>query len=317
MKPKERGPMPLMKSLDDAVAVCAKEKDNFYLTAFVIEAWLGEATMRTVAEYAEKKDAKDRRMQNGEVNRLFQEGFGHTTDKDFSHLYGALLRFMEYDDPQSRIMFDAFYAMGLEYPVDTFPTLELPLSREKMAEGIRFIRQQTARLCDWLDAVVHWQVHEHYHLSPVSFNPDPEKRELAVLGVNQRCFATLSERSKQWWQWHHGEAAERFKDSPKWPTVGKAMADSQTKVWNHPALDQGIIMFWPLLKRHNWSYRDLLNVLRMVMPQPDSYPCHDEKEFSTYCVNVLGLRKEGQGRTSPDGRPTGWEVALRLCGKKP
>lgn len=317
MKPKERGPLPLMKSLNDAMAICERERDNFYVTAFMIEAWLGELRVRTVAEYAEKKTAAERRLQTSEAGRLFQQGFGHTTDCDFPHLYDALLRFMEYDDPQSRTLFDAFTAMGLEYPMDTFPALKLPLSREKRAEGIRFMRQQASRLCDWLDAVDHWQTHAHYHLSPVSFDPDPEKRELASLGVNQRFFGHLSDFSKQWWQWHHGEAAQRFKDSPKWPTVGKAMADSQTKVWNHPALDQAVIMFWPLLKRHNWSYLDLLNVLRMVAPKPQGYPCNDEKEFSTYCVNVLGLRKQGHGKTARNGRPTGYEVALRLCGKKP
>lgn len=51
-----------MKSMEDAIAVCAREKDNFYVTAFMIEAWLGEMTCRTVAEYAAKKLASDRSL---------------------------------------------------------------------------------------------------------------------------------------------------------------------------------------------------------------------------------------------------------------
>src|SRR5207247_356933 len=41
-------------------------------------------------------------------------------------------------------------------------------------------------LCSWLDAVVHLHVHELWHLAPVCFDPDPERRDLALLGVGQR-----------------------------------------------------------------------------------------------------------------------------------
>lgn len=305
----------MMKSLNDAVAICEKEKDSFYVTAFRIETWLGEATVRAVAEYAEKKEAKDRRMQDGEVGRLFQEGFGHCQDFELPHLFGAIARFAEYDDPQSEMVAGAFAALSVEQSPPELPTGKL--TPADIAKGVAEMRAVVARLCEWLDAVIHWSTHLHYYLSPVSFDPDGEKRELAALGINQRCFATLSERSKQWWQWHHGEAAERFKDSPKWPTVGKAMAATETRHQNHPAVDELTIFLWPLLKRHNWTYCDMMNVVRAVVPQPDSYPCREDKEFSTYCVNVLGLRKEGHGKTARNGRPAGYEVAMQLCRKKP
>jgi len=34
--------------------------------------------------------------------------------------------------------------------------------------------------------------------------------------------------------WHHGEAADRFKDSHKWSTLGKAMSSDEERPWRHP-----------------------------------------------------------------------------------
>jgi hypothetical protein len=316
-RPASRGPLPLMKSLEDAVALCEKEQDNFYVTAFLIEAWLGELTMQTVAEYAEKKSASDRRLQTGEAHRLFQEVFGHVTDKEFPHVFQCICRFAEYDDPQSAMILGAFAALNCEHPPDTWPRVEAPLSCAQIIEVIQWMRQTVARLCEWLDAVNHRSTHRHYHLSPVSFHPDPHRRELATLGVNQRCYAYLSGFGKAWWEWHHSEAADRFKDSPKWPTVGKAMASDKTRRQKRPELDEAVICLWPLLKRHNWTYRDLLNVVIEVLPKHEDGPLDREHDLATYCNNVLGLRKQGEGSTTKDGKPPGYDAAMRLCGQKP
>jgi hypothetical protein len=98
--------------------------------------------------------------------------------------------------------------------------------------------------------------------------------------------------------------------------VGKAMSAQTDRIWNYPELDEVVIWLWPLLKRNNWTYRDLLAVGRMILPAPHRYPLESEQELATYCQNVLGLRKSGsQGRSSPNGKPCGWEVALKLCSK--
>ena len=185
---------------------------------------------------------------------------------------------------------------------------------QQPAEAVRLARRSVERWCDWIDAVIHFQTHAGWHLQPARFDPDPEKRELAALGINQRNFASMSDFSKTWWHWHHGEAAERFKESAKWPALGAAMASEKERIWNYPDLDTVIISLWPLLKRNNWTYRDLLKVARMILPVPHRYPLGCEPELATYCQNVLGLRKSGdKGRSSADGKPRGWEVALKLC----
>jgi hypothetical protein len=187
---------------------------------------------------------------------------------------------------------------------------------KRPAEALVLMRRSVKRWCEWLDALVHWQAHEMFHVSPVLFDPDAEKREWAALGMNQRNFASMDEFSKTWWQWHHSEAAERFKKSPKWPKLGEAIASEKEKIWNYPDLDTVIISIWPLLKCQNWTYRDLLAVAQMILPVPHRYPLVSEQELSAYCQNVLGLRKSGsQGRSCPDGKPSGWEVALKLYPK--
>ena len=310
-----RGPLPLMKTIDDAVAICEHEHDNFYVTAFMVEAWLGELTVRTMAESAEKKTALDRHLQTGDASLLFQETFGRAKDAEFPHLFECLLRFMEYDDVQSRTLRSAFGLLATEHAPMQCPVLHLPATSSAISTGIQYMRSLCSRLCEWLDAVVHCETHQFYYHSPVSFDPDPEKRELSSLGVLQRHYAELDDFCKAWWQWHHGEAAERFKNSPKWKTVGAAMASDQTRHQSYPEIDELVICLWPLLKKHNWTYRDLLNVTRSVAKRPTVYPLAEDRELATYCPNVLGLRKGGQGTTAANGKPAGFDVAMRLCGR--
>jgi hypothetical protein len=308
-----------MKSMEDAMALVEKEQDNFYVTAFMIEAWLANVKLEAVSQYAEKKNARDRAMQAGQAWRSFLEFFGHAEDAEFHHLLQSLYRFAEYDDAQARSLLKAITPLSYEHELfgDYIGPQTMDLAKQP-AEAVKLARRSVERWCDWIDAVIHFDTHYCWHLKPVLFHPDPEKRELALLGLHLRHFAGLDDFSKTWWQWHHAEAAGRFKESPKWTMLGEAMVSEQTKTWNYPDQDTAVISLWPVLKLHNWTYRDLLAVLRMILPAPHRYPLESEQELASYCQNVLGLRKSGAaGRSSPDGKPRGWEVALKLCPKSP
>src|SRR5262249_52855555 len=143
------------------------------------------------------------------------------------------------------------------------------------------------------------------------FDPDPEVRELAALGNAQRHLAHLSDRARACWLVDFASALQRYKDSPKWAALGKAMAEATpagtgsdgSPVWIYEQLDTLVISLWPLVKKYNWTYRDLLNVIRPVLRRPKAYPCEREQDFATYCVNVLGLRKTGRGVTTTNGQP--------------
>ena len=310
-----RDSLPFMKTIADAQAVCERERDPFYLDAFMIGAWLGSLVLELATEYAEKKCARNRKMQTGQAWRGFLQVFGQVQDADFHHVLDSLYRFAEYGDVQARTLSRAIIPLSLEH--ECFSDYIGPKTMEmanRPAEALKMARRSVERWCDWIDAVEHFQTHAGWHLQPVKFDPDPQKRELAALGINQRNYANLDDLSKTWWQWHHGEAAERFKNSPKWAALGRAMAAENKKMWNYPELDLAVITCWPLLKKFNWTYRDLLGVVKRILSPPHRYPLESEPELATYCLNVLGLRKAGiKGHSSPDGKPRGWEVALKLC----
>ena len=311
-----RGSLPFMKTVEEAIGLCKKERDNFYLDAFMFEAWLGRLALDVAAECAENKSANERHLQAGEARRGFQHLFGGASDQEFPVVFNHLLRFAEYDDCQSEQIRRAFWALSIEEPPSEPRPFKPPLLRLQRQEIISRMRHSVERLCDWLDALLHFQAHFQRHVLPESFDPDPEKRELAALGTNQRFYGKLSAFSKAWWQWHHGEAAQRFKDSPKWPTIGKIMSTPLRKDALPATVDNVVITIWPLVKRHNWTYRDLMAVVQRILPARHDYPLEREQDLTAYCNNVLGLRKPPgpAGKSSPDGKPPGYQVALRLCG---
>lgn len=307
-----------MKSMEDAEALVEKERDPFYLDAFLIEAWLGHVAIQAAGEYAEKKNAKDRTMQTGQSWRAFLDLFGHAKDNEFHHVMQSVYRFCEYQDVQAEMLVRAIVPLSFEHErfSDYVGSKTVELAK-RPKEAAALMKRSMERWCDWLDAVFHFNTHFHYHVLPESFDPDPEKRELAALGVLHRAFPSLTPFSREWWEWHHREAAERFKDSPKWQTIGKLAVSPLRDA--PAAVDEVVIILWPLVKRLNWTYRDLMAVARHGFPTPHRYPLEREQDLAAYCSNVLGLRKQNtsQGKSSPDGKPEGYEVAMRLLNRKP
>ena len=129
----------------------------------------------------------------------------------------------------------------------------------------------------------------------------------------------MDERARAAWLSDFTAAAERFQDSDKWGALGQAVADQSDRLWLYPDLDTLVIALWPLVKAHNWTYRDLLSVMRPALERPDAYPCDSEQNFATYCINVLGLRKVGRGASARNGRAdtkSRWSIVRRCEGTK-
>ena len=267
MEPKSLGPLPLMRSMEEAIQICERDADNF----------------------------------------------GGISDIELDHFFKAVLRFGGYDDPQSRILGKAFWVTSQEMPISAWPKSGQSVTLQSISA---FVRVVLRRICDWVEAFSHAQMHAFSHWAPVAFNPDPEKRELALLGYQHRSYPRMNDFQRRWWEWHHSEVAERLSHPANWSMVAKGMTSEATTNQSYPALDEAVILFWPLVTRHQWTYRDLTNVLRSVAPSPLSYPCEREQDLASYCANVLGLRKNGpKGKTTKDGLPPGSDVARALCGK--
>ncbi len=104
----------------------------------------------------------------------------------------------------------------------------------------------------------------------------------------------------------------------RWCEWQEALAHFQTHKLCHPEpschnLDKTIIFLWPFLKRHDWSYRELRNLVRSLLHYgADVYPCQSEHQFAGYCRTVLGLRKVGLPTAAKSNALAGQAVAERL-----
>jgi hypothetical protein len=303
-----------LRNFEDAQALYQEEKDPFYLAAFLIQCWLGNLMIRAAGEYAEKKNPKERALQNGEAWRNFRDLFGLTKDKGLRYLLSCLFRFSASDDSPGNSLRRALVPLSLEHrsTSDFFGPKTIKTAKHPK-QGNELARRTIVRWCDWLDADIHLRTHRRWHTSPACFDPDPETRELAALGNAQRHLAQLDPHAKASWLLDFANAAERYQHSPKWAALGKAMADNSDRSWPYAEVDTLVIALWPLVKAHNWTYRDLLNVIRPALKRPSFYPCEREQDFAAYCANVLGLRKTSKGVSAKNGRPAGYEIATKFC----
>ncbi len=310
-----------MKTFAEARAISEKLQDGFYLSAFMLQAWIGKLLLEAASQYAEKKDPRDRSLQSGQSLLGFNEIFPRPPDSDLPHILSDLLRFAEHDDPMAALLSSALVPLSLEH--DSTGDYIGPKTKDaarRPKDGAALVLRSIARWCDWLDAGIHLQTHAFWHFAPACFDPDPDKRELALLGTIQRHVGDQSESARAHWQWHFGDAAERFKDSPKWPTLGKAMSSQSDRLWPYRNVDTIIISLWPLVKKHNWTYHDLLHTAREIRSASSGvsastvsvYPLDTEQSLATYCTNVLGLSKKMKGTSAKPGKPPGHNIALRL-----
>jgi hypothetical protein len=114
------------------------------------------------------------------------------------------------------------------------------------------------------------------------------------------------------------DAARRVRRTLKrWCEWLEALTHFQVRVVEVPdadqqALDRAILFLWPLLKRHNWRYVDLLTVLRSLTGRGDSFPFESEQQLATYCGTALGLHKSSFNPPVKKGETAGQIVAQRL-----
>src|SRR5436309_643850 len=115
MKPPKPLCLPILKSMAEAVALSKKEKDNFYIVLLHIQRWLALLNKETVAEYAEKKNPRERALQTGAAWRGFCRAFGELPDAQFCFLFTSMARLTAYDDPVARCLVQARFALTVEH----------------------------------------------------------------------------------------------------------------------------------------------------------------------------------------------------------
>lgn len=320
-KQPEKEKLPAFKTGEECIAYCKEKGDNFYLTAFMLEAWIGITICKTVEQYAEHKSG-DRRLQTGRGWEAWQSVFGEAAPQEWSHIFEAMARYISCDTNEAEIVSRMINCIALEDKHAEPVLFQTHLAQWKrklppLAVSTSKARYVFQRMSEWLEAILHWRAHWMSTRAPITNQPTEERRELAQLGIMQSGFAGLSEHSKEWWKFRHEELAKQFHGKSDWLLVGKAQSFEKWGELRQPAVDELTIHWWPLLTRYRWTDRDMRRLLRRVVPHPDSYPLREDKEFADYRNKALGLikSKEERDKSAPDGKPTGWRVALAMIGK--
>ena len=319
LPPKEK--LPAFKTGEECVAYCIEQKDNFYLTAFMLEAWIGAIIAKTVEQYAENKSGQ-RHLQTGVGWETWQFFFGQATSKELAHILESLIRFANCDTGMGEMTMKMFNLIGTEdkHGEPTPMSAMMSKMRERKvseSEAIKNMRETFQRMSEWMEAIVHWQTHWMSATVPITFQATEEKRELANLGIMQAGYAALNEHGKDWWNSRHTELAEQHQNSADWRLVGKAQSFDKFRELRQPMIDELTIHWWPLLTHYRWTDRDMRLLLLRVAKHPEAYPLRDDKEFADYRKKALGLvkGKKERDKSAPDGKPTGWQVALAMVGK--
>jgi len=345
--------LPFMGTMEDAYELCRLEQDDFYMSAFMIQSWIGRASVLVAAEYAEKKEARKRLLQSGQSTRAFAEIIGDALSKTGAKDNGAgepdvpassaetaradeivrnqfigqlfmldktksrtffqhILRFSSFDDPIAGVCREAVMNFATEVQLKPQAVIESPFI---MHPSFGDSRVALIYFCDWLDSILHLKTHAMWYSQPAMFNPDAEKRDLAAGAFLHQHMANADAETKARYQAQFDAAAKHYPESPKQRAMAVALDDDTPRVWNYEDVDSAVITLWPLVKRFNWTYVDLLKTIQPSVKRPKLYPCQREQSFATYCTNVLGLRKTGKGKSS-EGELLGADVARRLLGMK-
>jgi hypothetical protein len=306
-------PLPSQVAVAEPLVSVPSEPDQFNLDALLIHAWLGQLLVEAKAIYADKRNPKHLAVQTGQAQRGFLHVFGNPTDQNLHHLLQSLHRFTECDDPLAGLLLRALVSVSAEHESSgDFLGSRAPDFTDRPRGAALWMRESLERWCDWIDAAIHLQTHAQWHLAPESFDPATPINGLeAKPGGLRRLFQTSEPGNDDSRKAQPGRA-RRLADLPAWQILPQAKLSRPQRPWPHPEMDETIISLWPLVRRHNWTFTDLLNVLGDLLSRKDECPRENERNLTTYCTSTLRLRKTGHGKTAKLDRPAGYTVALRL-----
>jgi len=292
--------------------------------------WLAHLVTEVVEEYDKHACGSERSLQDGMAWRRLtvdfadmgrqlglptagtsppeQSGFAPPDDSmppdfDLLRILTALYRLGRCDDPFGRVLLRTFAPLSIEQNCNgESPQLGLPDSTATPAQAISLVLRTLKRWCDWIEADLHFYAHSRCHQLPASAPPGVE-----VASWHLPPSDDLLKVAKA----HFGPQSQICEPKERLPGVILQAPGP----WLYQEIDTLIISLWPLLKRHNWSYKELLTVLRLLATSPNAYPCSHELDLAGYCSSVLGLRCSPEIKPIAGSYAVGLKVALRLFPK--
>lgn len=310
--------LPAFKSWEECEAHTKATGDDFYLIAFLIEAWMGDVSHATFQCFSKNKSGR-RILQTGVAWESWRRIFGKARPDEWPDILTALSRYSRCDAPESEHIAHMLALVALEdqHGEPVSPSARLAFKQDPAPafdEACRKMRYLFQRMSEWLEAITHWKTHLSVAIAPKLLQDSPEKRELYQLGLIQRNYANLDAAGKAWWHFRHGDTATQYAAKPELGLIGQAQSNEKWGALKRPQVDELAIHWWPLLKRHHWTDRDMRLLIQKVVDQPEQYPLVEDKEFADYRQKVLGLKKSNaiRDKSAPDGRPVGWKVAMAM-----
>ncbi len=142
------------------------------------------------------------------------------------------------------------------------------------------------RFCAWAMARAYWHQTILLKSCPDASHANKANADAAFIGfLAHDPRTTNDDRHKRFLD----QAEEIHAASPlAWKLYRKyaAMPPGENfKQWKHPAVDQWLILIWPLAFRQEWNFRDILNIVTEKFPDYTSA----ESDFGKHCRR-LGLK---------------------------
>ena len=168
------------------------EDERFHLNCVVAQVWLLQLRRYTEIRYADSPGARRPVLQTGYARRSFSTLFELPNAIEAVRLFENLLRFANYESAApARTFFLAYAPLAFEHDASgeyIGPGVWSPAAGSKMAAAR--VRHTLQRWCDWLEALMHFQIHDRHGRSDIPREVDQTIILLWPLLIRHKCNAS-------------------------------------------------------------------------------------------------------------------------------
>ncbi len=189
---------------------------------------------------------------------------------------------------------------------------EIPV-RELAADAYA-ARWLYVRLLKWALARLSWHFYQTKKDCPDWAHDDPGMAAAATAGWLQSKQSTLNDPKAVEFTRNIARVAPN-----EWRMFKKWRDKPEAPRWRHRKADSWLMLIWPLVAEHGWTYRDVLEVMKRKFPAATGYPLESAEDLAKHCREQLELRVvTGRGKIkkptsySKQDFPPLFDLALRI-----
>jgi len=285
-----------MQTYDEAVAVSKQNGDHFFLCAFMLRDWICNLMSGTLLTYHTTDHRPCDVLQDGQAWRGFCQLF--SDDKHFFHALNDLFRFIQYDDRFANALQRAQVPLLIE------EQLTGRLFAPQPTHSLRLLRRTAEFWCDWLDAIIHLEIHRaiqaHKRRDP------PGADDLAIIGYPM-CRLPSVQKSPSSTPGQPKPAPAPRRPLPR----GFASLDRPSPPGEE--IETLLIILQPLAKRYHWTASDCFTVIMELVRHPARGFCWAQCDLENYRQDELGLPPLEPDEAQLPGPLAGLALACKVC----